>query len=537
MTFGGSGNDSINGAAMDPSGNIYVVGTTSSFDLPQLNPYQAANSGTQLVLSANSGAIWTPVSSPFPNLSPLQPISIAADPTNSSKLYLGFGSDVCSSTDGGHHFQCVSLPIASSQTTISSLAIDPHQPSIVYASASLNGGVFKSIDGGQTWSNASQGLPSNGFINSVTLDPFHENILYAWAGSGGYVSQDAGATWTMSTLPWPTTTSVGSNSIHFTFDPVVPGIIYGPGYVGAALVTQKSMDGGQTWTQLATPFTNVCCVVPDPKTSGVLYAFVQSAVWKSVDGGNTWNSTSVPSAASGPLTISACALTLTQIANAFSLLGGAVAPGEILALTVPSFNPAQALNIGINVVAPLTANLGGVQVFFDGVAAYVMSVVPGQIVCIAPLGIAGQQSTAIRVSVNGALSNVLNAPVSATALGLLSADNSGTGLANARNADGTLNTAENPAQAGSNITVYFTGAGVTSPAEMDGVVPTTSNIAPAATITGFGSGLGSVHALAGFVPGIFSYTVSLPANLGKQQLGITLNSTSSQSQNLYIYVN
>src|SRR5271157_1726280 len=54
LTFGGSGNDGINAAAVDSAGNVYVVGTTFSFDLPLRNAFQGANSGTQLIFSTDA---------------------------------------------------------------------------------------------------------------------------------------------------------------------------------------------------------------------------------------------------------------------------------------------------------------------------------------------------------------------------------------------------------------------------------------------------------------------------------------------------
>ena len=292
--LGGSGTDSINAATVDSAGNIYVVGTTQSFDFPLRNAFQTANSGTQLIVSADAGASWKPLGNPFPSASSLQPLVIASDPTNARIVYAASANKICKSTDGGYQFQCSSIAFASIQTHVSSLAIDPRQPLTVYASADVEGGVFKSIDGGQTWANASQGLPDPLFIDSVTIDPFHSKVLYAWAGSGGYVSTDGANSWSQVNLQ-PLGSDI-SGSLNFSFDPVTPGIIYGPAFTGNRLGVQKSTDGGATWTQLNTPFSN-CCVVPDPKTSGLLYATAQSEVpgaplnfWKSSDGGASWKS-------------------------------------------------------------------------------------------------------------------------------------------------------------------------------------------------------------------------------------------------------
>jgi len=145
------------------------------------------------------------------------------------------------------------------------------------------------------------------------------------------------------------------------------------------------------------------------------------------------------------------------------------------------------------------------------------------------------------VNINGALSNVLMVGVVPSALGLLSLDGSGKGQANARNADGTLNSADNPAPQGSTVTVFLTGAGVTNPLESDGVAAPNSNIVPVvvpvALIAGSAFAQGSVHALSGFVPGLFAFDFQVPtkSQLGAQ-IGIMLESGSSGSQNLFIYI-
>lgn len=227
-------------------------------------------------------------------------------------------------------------------------------------------------------------------------------------------------------------------------------------------------------------------------------------------------------------------VSLTQVRNAFSLQPGPVAPGEIVSLGVMGFVPAQFADIGLNVLAPLTTNLDGVQVLFDGRPAFLITVDTGKVVCIAPVEIAGQSNTAIQVSVNGASSNVLNASVAQTALGLLSADGSGSGQANARNSDGTLNGPNNPAAPGTTVTMFFTGAGVTNQPEMDGVVAASSNVVPVAMISGIGMTT-SIHALPGFVPGIFALDFVAPANSGPM-VGLALFSGDSQSQFLNVYL-
>ncbi len=324
FSFGGSANDSISGVAIDAAQNIYVTGTTFSADLPLRNASQTVNSGTQLIYSTDAGASWKPLSSPFGDANALV---LGIDPSNPSTIYMGSGAKLCKSVDGGHKLQCVAMPFTSTQTSISTLIVDPRQPNTVYASATVSGGVFKSVDGGQTWTNMSAGLPDSGFVDSIAMDPFHPDVLYAWLETGGYVSRDGASSWTPSSLPWSAGNSI-SGGLHFSFDPVTPGVIYGPGFgTQGPLTIQKSIDAGQTWKTLTPPFTS-CCVVPDPQTSGVLYVLAPAGgasglvlFWKSSDGGNTWVSSSIPKQASGPLVLDP-ANSQTMLAGAYRSVDG-----------------------------------------------------------------------------------------------------------------------------------------------------------------------------------------------------------------------
>jgi uncharacterized protein (TIGR03437 family) len=219
-------------------------------------------------------------------------------------------------------------------------------------------------------------------------------------------------------------------------------------------------------------------------------------------------------------------LNLTGVLNAFSLLTGPIAAGEIVTLSVPDFRPAHNLNVGISEVLPLETTLGGTQVLFDGKPVPVMTVSAGKIVCIAPQDFGTNQSTTIQVNASGTLSNPLTVGIAPTALGLLSADGSGTGLANARNNDGKLNSPTHPAKRGTRITVYFTGAGV-----------------PPATIsTNFGTV--SISSLRGFVPGIYAAyfeaptdpNIASPLSINLMAPGASPIIAGSTSQFLTVYI-
>jgi hypothetical protein len=121
--------------------------------------------------------------------------SVAADPNNASTVYVGTwddGNGLFKSTDGGLTF--TSLPLTPAQTgDFGSLAIDPTRTQTVYAGR-RQGGLLRSDDGGATWVLLS-GLPG-GEVLGVALDPQSPAHVFAWIqGAGLFRSDDRGGNW------------------------------------------------------------------------------------------------------------------------------------------------------------------------------------------------------------------------------------------------------------------------------------------------------------------------------------------------------
>ncbi len=194
------------------------------------------------------------------------------------------------------------------------LLISPHDPRVLYAGANV---IFKTTDGGQTWTAISPDLtrhdpktlgPSGG---PITLDqttaeyyatvfalaesPLQAGVL--WAGSDDgliNVSQDGGKTWT-------NVTPKGLGD--FTRVSIIEPSHYAVGtvYVAAnryqledlAPYIWKTTDFGKTWTKIvngipATEFVRV--VREDPVRQGLLFAGTERGVWVSFDDGANWQS-------------------------------------------------------------------------------------------------------------------------------------------------------------------------------------------------------------------------------------------------------
>src|SRR5450756_2990593 len=92
----------------------------------------------------------------------------------------------------------------------------------------------------------------------------------------------------------------------------------------------------------------------------------------------------------------------------------------------------------------------------------------GQVNAVVPYGVAGKTSTQVQVQYQDVVSNTLTVPVHAATPAIFSLDASGVGPGAILNQDTSINSTGNPAARLSVISIYSTGAGITTPASADG---------------------------------------------------------------------
>ncbi len=215
--------------------------------------------------------------------------ALATDPTNPNTVYAGSeGGSVFKSTDGGATWTTVNSGLAYSGIScpVRKFLVDPTTPTTLYL-GSYGAGVFKSTDGGLSWK-ASTPPNLDPFITGLVLDPSSPNKIFAVNKSSVLKSTDGGLTWSAKTSglpsnPWPS---------DLALDPHSPSNLY----VGTNQGVYKSTDAGETWTAANQGLNNlnIFAVAVDPNATGILYAATYvidgstGTLFKSIDGGANW---------------------------------------------------------------------------------------------------------------------------------------------------------------------------------------------------------------------------------------------------------
>jgi uncharacterized protein (TIGR03437 family) len=202
------------------------------------------------------------------------------------------------------------------------------------------------------------------------------------------------------------------------------------------------------------------------------------------------------------------------IVNSASYLGGSVAPGELVTIFGTGMGPVTLANLQLDNAGNVATTLAGVQVLFDGRAAPLIYVSSTQLSAVVPYEVSGEASTQVQVTYQGQTSNTVTVPVANGAPGIYTLNASGSGGGAVLNLDGTVNSADNPAQPGSYVFVYATGEGQTNPPGVDGALngfpaPIPSQIVTA-TIGGVNTYVEYAGGVAGLVAGVIQVNLQIP---------------------------
>jgi photosystem II stability/assembly factor-like uncharacterized protein len=215
----------------------------------------AANNWEGVILQSHDGGrAWRPVSQRPDETMSWRAIAFA--PSDPATVYAGTSAFFSAGTfddrmpaggiyvshDGGTTWASANDAL-SQDANVTSLAVDPHDPQVVYA-ATGNHGLLKTTDGGQSWTVINEGLPGSPAALSVTLHPTDSRTVYAGLDRAGlYRSQDSGETWQPSAAGLNPEASVSDT----VFDPTDPQVIYAADRFSGVY---RSTDGGMAWTPI-----------------------------------------------------------------------------------------------------------------------------------------------------------------------------------------------------------------------------------------------------------------------------------------------
>ena len=250
-------------------------------------------------------------------------IAVAGHPTEKNVFYFGgVAGGVWKTIDGGHYWENISDGYFD-VSSVGALAVSEADPNVIYAGTgestirldvSWGDGVYKSTDGGETWTNV--GLRDSHHIGQIRVHPRDPDVVYVAAlghafgpneERGVYRSTDGGGSWECVLH-----VSEKAGAVDLALDVANPRIIYASIWQvhrhfwelvsgGPDSGLWKSTDGGDSWTDISRNpgmpkegLLGKIGVSVSPARPSRLWAIVEtegdkSGVYRSDDRGATWN--------------------------------------------------------------------------------------------------------------------------------------------------------------------------------------------------------------------------------------------------------
>jgi photosystem II stability/assembly factor-like uncharacterized protein len=243
--------------------------------------------GVGVYRSTDGGSAWD-LLAPIPSANTA---AVAVDPTDPDRVFVAGDTGLHRSTNGG-----ASWDVAPGETygvfdgVISDVVVDPANPSRLFIGVH-GSGIWRSTDGGNTWSQLSNGIPTGAAADSPKIalgrnGPHGTNFVAVKMGHRVFTSPNGGthfneqancgAAWSF--IPWANVIAV---------DPEDEDVL-----LGGHANLYRSTNGGSSWTQVGGYGTNVHpdqqAVVFDLTDHDHVYVATDGGVYESTDNGQTW---------------------------------------------------------------------------------------------------------------------------------------------------------------------------------------------------------------------------------------------------------
>jgi photosystem II stability/assembly factor-like uncharacterized protein len=226
---------------------------------------------------------WTPLGPPGGDVR-----ALAVDPVEPARIFLGTtDGHIFGSEDSGAHWVLLGRASSRPDAVITAIVLDPRNENVLYASswtrdsAASGGGVYRSADGGRTWTSA--GLAGQA-VRALALAPSDPNVLVAGTLDGVYRSLDAARSWERISLEHHEELR---NLDSLAIDPRDAQIIY----AGTYHLPWKTADGGRTWRPVHEGMiddSDVMSLLIDQANPARIYASACSGIYRSEDGAAQW---------------------------------------------------------------------------------------------------------------------------------------------------------------------------------------------------------------------------------------------------------
>lgn len=391
----------------------------------------------------------------------------------------------------------------------------------------------------------------SGFFNWLTISPAGGSTPANLNVSASAVGLPPG-TYTGSITLVPSGTTVGAVSVPVTLRVLAPPAVsplptslfflYQPGTPPSGGQTLNIASTGAAFAFTASTSTesggNWLFVTPSSSTTpGVLTAAVNPL---GLNAGTYRGAIHITPASAGiaplsiPVTLSIPQVgpVVSSIVNAASFAPGPISPGEFVTIFGTNLGPRELVPAHRTAAGLLDTALAETRVYFDNTPAPVIYSSDRQVSVIVPYSVNGRAFTRIEVEYRGQRSTGVDLRVVDSSPALFTVSPT---QAAAVNQDGSVNSQQNPAEAGSIIALYATGEGQTDPPGVDGRFMDETLAKPLLPVSAQVAGRDAEILYAGSAPslpsGMIQINVRIPDGTppGAANVVVTIGRTTTQA--------